>query len=306
MVGSLTALGGLIMQQLFDHIKILDHDKYTLPYCNCLLIEDDLNCLVDSSPHPKQRAYLEGKKIGLIVNSHAHSDHNSCNHLFTEARVLLHPAEHERAASGETYLTAYGYYRFPDEATRPFYLDAVQYQARPADDELNDGMKISTGALEFEVIALPGHSIGHCGFFFPRQGFIFTADINLNIKPIYAMLDSSVDDYISSLERLREIKADMLVGGHGPALYTENLDSRLREYQNEILSREEQILKMVRGGTSDIPQIAEQAICFSGRFPEPRSVYYMHECVMVLHHLERLERLGEVVCHEDRYYTARG
>ncbi|MGE5391841.1 MAG: hypothetical protein ACM3PE_12355, partial [Deltaproteobacteria bacterium] len=66
---------------------------------------------------------------------------------------------------------------------------------------------------------------------------------------------------------------------------------------------EEQILKMVKSGTADIPEIAERGICFSGRFPEPRSIYYMHECVMDLHHLERLERLGEVVCNEGRYYA---
>jgi len=290
------------MKELFERITLLGHDKYILPYCNCLLIEDDINCLVDSSPHPKERLHLEGKKIDLIVNSHGHSDHNSCNYLYPEARVLLHPAEHERVAAGEAYLTAYGYYFYPDEATRPFYLDAVQYHARPVDGDLIDGQRISTGQIEFEVIALPGHSIGHCGFFFSRYGFVYTADINLGIKPIYAMLDSSVDDYLNSLERLRELKADMLVGGHGPALYTENLDGRLLQYRDEILSREEQILKMVRDGTSDISEIAEQGICFGGRFPDPRSVYYMHECVMDLHHLERLEHLDEVVCHEGQYY----
>lgn len=291
------------MEQLFERIKLLSNGKYLLPYCNCLLIEDDITCLVDSSPHPRERSYLEDKKIDLIVNSHGHSDHNSCNHLYPEARVLLHPAEHERAASGEAYLIAYGYYTYPDEATRPFYLDAVQYQARPADGPLSDGQKLSAGKTEFEVIALPGHSIGHCGFFFPEQGFIYTADINMGIKPIYAMLDSSVDDYLHSIERLRAIKPDMLVGGHGPAVLTENLDQRLLQYRDEILLREEQILKMVRNGTGDIPAIAEAGICFSGRFPDPRSVYYMHECVMDLHHLERLERLGQVTCHEGRYYS---
>lgn len=291
------------MEQLFERITLLSNGKYLLPYCNCLLLEDDMTCLVDSSPHPQERHYLEGRRIDLIVNSHGHSDHNSCNYIYPEARVLLHPAEHERVASGEAYLIAYGYFLYPDEATRPFYLDAVQYHERPADGTLTDGQRLSSGKIEFEVIALPGHSIGHCGFFFPQQGFVYTADINLGIKPIYAMLDSSVDDYLDSIERLRQLKAAMLVGGHGPALYKDNLDGRLLQYRDEILSREEQILQMVKDGARDIPVIAEQGICFSGRFPEPRSVYYMHECVMDLHHLERLERLGEVVCHEGQYYT---
>jgi len=291
------------MKPLFEHITLLSHGKYTLPYCNCLLIEDDITCLVDSSPHPKEFLHLQDKKIGLIVNSHGHSDHNSFNHLFPEAKVLLHPAEHERVKSGEAYLTAYGYYLYPDEATRPLYLDAVQYHARPADGELHDGQIISTGQVEFQVMALPGHSIGHCGFLFPREGFVFTADINLDIKPIYAMLDSDVDDFLNSIERLRQLKPDMMVGGHGEALMKENLEQRLKAYRDEILSREEKILKQVQSGVHNIPEIAEQGICFNSRFPEPRSVYYMHECVMDLKHLQRLERLGQVVCFEGKYYS---
>ncbi|MGE5416472.1 MAG: MBL fold metallo-hydrolase [Acidobacteriota bacterium] len=290
------------MEQLFKHIKLLSNGKYTLPYCNCLLIEDDVNCLVDSSPPKEEMEYLQDIRIDLIVNSHGHSDHNSRNYAFPEARVLLHPAEHERVLSGEAYLKDYGFDLYPAEDIRPLYLDAVKYHPRAADGELNEGQVISTGNVEFEVIRLPGHSIGHCGFLFPKEGFIFTADIHVNIPPFYAMLDSSVDDFIASIQRIRSMQPDMLIAGHGKAVLKGNLSQRLDTYLEKFHRRDEEILKRIKSGKHKVREIAEDGITYEGRFPEPRSVYLLHECIMDWKHLQRLERLGEVICENNKYF----
>ena len=100
----------------------------------------------------------------------------------------------------DRYLRDYGFDLFPDDSVRPLYLPAVKYTPRPADGEIQDGQTISTGRVSFQVVSLPGHSAGHCGFLFPEQGFIFTADINLDSKPFFAMLDSDVDDFIHSID----------------------------------------------------------------------------------------------------------
>lgn len=290
------------MEQLKDKIKLLSNGKYTLPYCNCLLIEDDINCLIDSSPTDAEFAHLDGIRIDLIVNSHSHTDHNSRNHSFPDARILLHPAEHARAASGEEYLRAYGFDMFNAEDVRPFYLAAVKYTARPADGEITGGQKISTGKIEFEVVHLPGHTFGHCGFFFPVEGFIFTADIHPDIKPFYSMTDSSVDDFIASINRLRSMKPEILVAGHGRAVHTGDLSQKLAVYLDEFHRRDEEILKRIREGKHTVQEIADDGITFDGKFPQPRSIYWLHECIMDLKHLEHLERLGEVRSEDGKYY----
>ncbi|MGE5403948.1 MAG: MBL fold metallo-hydrolase [Candidatus Saccharibacteria bacterium] len=290
------------MEQISKHIKLLSNGKYTLPYCNCLLIEDDINCLVDSSPPREEAEHLQEIKIELIVNSHGHSDHNSRNYSFSEARVLLHPTEHERVSSGESYLKAYGFDLYPAEDVRPLYLDAVKYHPRPADGELHDRQVISTGNTVFEVIHLPGHSSGHCGFIFPKEGFIFTADIHVNIPPFYAMIDSSVDDFVSSIKRLRSLQPDMLIAGHGKAVLKGNLTQRLDAYLDKFYKRDEEILKRIKAGKHTIREIAEDGITYEGRFPEPRSVYLLHECIMDWKHLQRLEKIGEVIAEDNRYF----
>lgn len=294
------------MEQLFRNIKLLTNGKYTLPYCNCLLIEDEVNCLVDSSPPEEELIHLKGKTIDMIINSHGHSDHCSRNYAFPEAHVLLHPEEHERVESGEAYLHAYGFNHFPDNPLRPFYLEGVQYHSRAADGILSDGQVLSTGKIEFEVVHLPGHSIGHCGFLFPKEGFIFTADIHPEMKPFYAMVDSDVDDFILSIEKLLQLQPDILVAGHGNAVITKNISSKLAAYRDELFLREEKILKLVKAGKHTIEEIAAEAICFDGKFPEPRSIFFLHECIMDWKHLQRLERLGKVVCEDDKYYLVPG
>jgi len=290
------------MEQLTDKIKLLSNGKYRLPYCNCLLIEDEINCLIDSSPTDDEFAHLDGLKIDLIVNSHSHTDHNSRNYAFPDTRILLHPAEHSRAASGEEYLRAYGFDMFNAEDVRPLYLAAVKYAARPADGEIADGQVISTGSVEFQVVHLPGHTYGHCGFLFPKEGFIFTADIHPEIATQYAMLDSSVDDFIESIKKLQGMMPDTIIAGHGRAIIRENIQSKLSGYIDEFYRRDEQILDRIRAGKHTVQEIADDGITFKGNFPQPRSIYWLHECIMDLKHLEHMERVGEVKCEGGKYY----
>ncbi|HPS56751.1 MAG TPA: MBL fold metallo-hydrolase [Spirochaetota bacterium] len=291
------------MEKLTDKIKLLSNGKYRLPYCNCLLIEDEITCLIDSSPTDDEFVHLDGLKVDLIVNSHSHTDHNSRNNQFAEAKILLHPAEHARAASGDEYLRAYGFDLYNAEDVRPLYLAAVKYAARPADGEVTDNQVISTGSVEFQVLHLPGHTYGHCGFIFQKEGFIFTADIHPDIITQYAMLDSSVDDFISSIKKLMSLKPDTIVAGHGKAIIKGDIQSKLAGYIDEFYSRDEKILERIRAGKHTVQEIADDGITFKGNFPQPRSIYWLHECIMDLKHLEHLERLGEVVCENRMYYT---
>ncbi len=289
------------MKKLFRQIHLLNNSD--LPYCNCLYIQDDIHCLVDSSPSDQEMVHIDNSRIDLIVNSHGHADHCWRNYSYPNARILLHPSEHLRVAYGEEYLKAYGFDHFPDESIRPFYLDVAHYHPRTADGELLDGQILTAGNIEFQVLHLPGHSCGHCGFIFPREGFIFTADINVEWKPFYAMVDSNIDDFIQSIETLIKMQPDMLVAGHGNAVSTRQLSSKLRKYRDEMYIREERVLKLVRSGKHSVREIAVEGPVLRGWYRNNRQqIYFLHECVMDWKHLQRLERLDKVFCENNKYY----
>src|SRR5690606_29774409 len=104
-----------------------------------------------------------------------------------------------------------------------------------------------------------------CGFLFPEQGFIFTADINLDSKPFFAMLDSDVDDFIHSIEKLRSIGPELLITGHGPALTKSNISKRLAAYRDILFQQEEKILSLLKSGKHKIRDLAKEAVCYDGR-----------------------------------------
>ncbi|NLV16269.1 MAG: MBL fold metallo-hydrolase [Syntrophomonadaceae bacterium] len=294
------------MKKLINNIYLLELPQFNYPFCNCLWIEDEINCLMDSSPIDEELARLNGKKLDLIVNSHGHIDHNRSNYLFPEAKVLLHESNFPLVESREGYLKAFGFDRLLDESWQNYYLDAPGYQPRPADGTLEDGQIISLGSTVFQVLHLPGHIYGHCGFFFPDDGLVFTADIDLNLfGPWYGNMTSDVDDFINSIERLIQMDPAILVTGHGQKVYTSGIKPRLAAYRDTMYSREEEIIKLLHRGKRTVSEIGAEKPIYR-RFLEPDRIFYLYECVMDWKHLQRLERLGRVSCHNGKYHLNEG
>jgi len=294
------------VKRLSKHISLLELPQFQYPFCNCLWIEDEINCLVDSSPTDEELAKIKGKPVHLIVNSHGHIDHNRSNYRFPQAQVLLHETNHCLVASEEGYLREFGFDRYLSKAGQTMYLRKPGYRPRPADGFLEDGQIINVGETRFEVLHLPGHIYGHCGFIFHDEGFIYTGDIDLNrFGPWYGNISSDVDDFIRSINKLIEIQPDMMITSHGPRPVTSGIKSGLTRYRDIIYQREEEIVKLLYRGKHTVWEIGAELPIYK-RLLEPREVFYLYECAMDWKHLQRLERQGRVERKGDKYYLNHG
>lgn len=294
------------MKKLSKHIRLLELPQFQYPFCNCLWIEDDINCLVDSSPTDEELANIKGKPVQLIVNSHGHIDHNRSNYRFPQAQVLLHESNHCLVESEEGYLHEFGFDRYLSKTGQNMYLQKPGYRPRPADGTLEDGQIINVGATRLEVIHLPGHIYGHCGFIFPDEGFVFTGDIDLNrFGPWYGNISSNVDDFIDSINKLIEIQPDMMITSHGPRPVTSGIKSGLARYRDSMFQREEQIIKLLYRGKHTVWEIGAELPIYK-RLLEPQEIFYLYECVMDWKHLQRLERQGRVERKGDKYFLNHG
>src|SRR5215469_5669514 len=82
---------------------------------------------------------------------------------------------------------------------------------------LAEGDVIDLGDRAFEVMHLPGHSPGSIGLWEPRTGVLFAGDAIYD-GPLLDMLpDSSVSDYIRTMNRLRSLPVQIVYGGHEPS-----------------------------------------------------------------------------------------
>lgn len=294
------------MRSITDKISVLYHDRWISPYCNCLVIKDDINCLVDASPPPDERQHLEGIDINLILNSHGHMDHYSLNYVYPSAKVLLHPADNLIVESGEAYIQSFGFDIFGETEVRPYYLEAMQYHPRPADGPLTDGQIISTGNIDIKVVHLPGHNSAHCGFLFLNEGFLFSADVDLDRwGPWYGSIDSSVQDFIDSIERVMRMNLEMMIVGHSEPVVTSDINRKLAEYRDLIFIREKRIVELIYSGKQTIKEIAAEKPVYKN-FMQPYSLFFLHECGNVMNHLKRLESIGKVISEDGRYQLKDG
>jgi Zn-dependent hydrolases, including glyoxylases len=286
------------------HIKLLDVPGWTYPFCNCLWIDDDITCLIDSSPSENDRSFLKKQKVDILINTHAHMDHIQCNRDFHNSIILMHAAEHETAQSGDKYLEEYGvkkFGRYPQ-----FYSQVLKrwsFITSRVDGEIKDKQVINLGSTSFEVLHLPGHSAGHCGFIFPKKGFIFITDITLaKFGPVYCTMSASVSDFINSLDLLIDMKPDYIISSHNqPIMRGANLLKRMVEYRDIIYTRQKSIVDLLVQGHHSVAEIASAAPIHIN-LPYPKSIFFIFEQTMVLHHLQYLQAQDYVVEDGGLYY----
>lgn len=291
------------MIKLSPHILLLDVPQTLIHKCNCLLVEDGLTCLIETATTDEiYTRYLENKSIDYIINSHGHIDHTFRNAQITGARVLLHEADHPIVASMDPYFWILCSDQIGVEAVNKLII--LEYQCRPANGSLSDGEVISCGQVKMEVMHLPGHTPGHCGFLFPNEGFVFSGDITMQpFGPWYANANSSINDFVTSIERLAHLQPDMIIPAHGDHPITKSIKSRLDRYRDIIFQREERIIELLFRGRHTIPDILAGQPIYKSYFDPKERVF---EWVMVYNHLRRLEELGKVEKVGERYFLLDG
>ncbi|WP_369132638.1 MBL fold metallo-hydrolase [Modestobacter sp. I12A-02662] len=271
------------------------------PSGNSLLIRGTTGTvLVDPSLEVHRRGGLPAS-VDLIAVSHAHEDHLAGLHLFPDLPVLVHPAEVPAVRSPEVLLAGFG--MGPDEAgdLAGQLRDTFHLTGHQGVGTFADGDVLDLGDRTVTVLHLPGHTAGHCGFLVEPDGFLFLADVDLtSFGPYYGDLSSSLEDFETSIARLREVDARWYGTSHhvGVVEGREGFLAALDRFTAVIRRRDDVLLELLRQ-----PRTLEDVVAH-------RLVYRPHaqlpfadavERRTAVLHLERLERRGLVVRTVDGY-----
>ncbi len=121
-------------------------------------------------------------------------------------------------------------YRMPEDGE---FLTALPYEGfdpgaqtiEPATPTwlVEEGDVINLGDRSFEVLHFPGHSPGSIGLWEAATGTLFSGDAIYDGPLLYVFGDSNIDDYIRTLERLRELPVTVVHGGHDPSFGRERM-----------------------------------------------------------------------------------
>jgi len=215
----------------------------------------------------EQAEVMGGKKIEKILLTHIHKDHSG---------GVLALKKRSGAKLGICRL-------------RSGYVGEEDFTYGDGDEIPYDGGKL-------KVVHTPGHESGHCCFYEPEPQLLFTGDHILGRgTTVIPPPDGDMALYLRSLEKLLDLKIRSLLPGHGPAIHDPY--GKIKEYIDHRLTREQEVLRLLKEGCNSIPSIAAKIYA---DVPAPlRSAGQLS----VEAHLLKLIQEGRVSREGERYFV---
>ncbi len=268
-------------------------------FSNSILIRDSQTTVVDPSANFSYLHQLASQKtVQQVLNTHYHLDHRSLNSLFQDARMMCHKLDLKPLQSFENYL------QYADRAKESGYRDWLQAVFSTLDiRETYFSVKLKEGDLlplsdqKVRVIHLPGHTPGHIGLFFEDIDLLYTSDVDLTpLGPWYANMSSDIDDFLKSIERLKNFECEHYVTSHGSRIRTrEQFLEKLERFEFAFAKRDTQILEALKEKPQDLHDLSQIGIIYKQSHLAKDPLKASFERQMIEKHLDRLEKQGRIV-----------
>jgi glyoxylase-like metal-dependent hydrolase (beta-lactamase superfamily II) len=252
--------------------------------CQYLVVGEERTLLVDTGLREMPRTviapYLDGRGVDDVLISHADVDHCGGNvamrGLAPRARFLCGEPDRAWIESNAAMLAGnyrwYEAYGFGPSAEDVAFLEHELGGDAPIDAGLRGGETFRVGpGRELEVLALPGHTLGHLGLWDADTGAAIVIDAvladgvydragNRLIPPRY--YDAAA--YEATIRRLRELDPELLLTAHYEVME--------RAAAREFLDRSLEFVHAVRGAvrasrTTDLRALTEEVDAAVGPFP---------------------------------------
>ena len=279
-------------------------NKGRFPWSHSILAVGDSVVLFDTGCGAEATEEVKSRfKVDLVVNSHTHPDHFSCNHHFREyelwapemfASILpdLESMSRRLAGGGE-----------PAREWLHLVREVLGHEPVAPTGTFWDGDVIDLGTLRFRAVHTPGHTADHFCFLEEKTRTMLTFDIDLTpFGPWYGHVESDLDQFCDSLHRVLELEPSMVVSSHRRPI-VEGIAEEVAAFDAVFVRRNERILGML----GKRPATPEELAASSPIYGVPENDFVLaryFEARMVEKHLELLARTGLAVRGEDGRYTS--
>jgi len=276
-------------------IFIQGESKGRFPDANSLFVDDEIPAVIDPATKVNFLQDLARRKnVEIVFNSHYHVDHIRYNKIFEGALFAAHSLDAPAIESLEENARFVGIESMPwFPQWKKVMRDVWGYRETKVGRLLKDMDEINLGQNTLRIIHAPGHTPGHICIEFIEQQAVYLADVDLtSFGPWYGNVRSSVDEFLGTIERLKNVRAETWYTGHESGVLKGDIRGRLEKYAEVIRSREEAILNAL-DSPKTLKEISNLLIIYKKPFDQPMILEFF-EGMMVSKHLERLKRAGMV------------
>ena len=290
------------------------------PYSNTLFINDEMKAVIDTGAGEAPLSELkQNKRIDLVINTHFHFDHIAYNYLFSDSANLINERESkcfrdrrnigvnlgiEEVYGSEEVDRWLNRISHPDTRQSPYspqnnhkwWLSTTRF-----DGDYPWGHVFDFGKTKMHVIAAPGHSEGFCCMYFPDDGIVYVADIDLtSFGPWYGGTDGNIELFIESCRRIEILDAETYITGHEAGILKKReFQTGLDIFLEKINERDYRVLAALKEPVT-LEDIAGQGLIYGRKYHVDEWVY-MWNYLMTKKHVERLVRLGQATQNDNTF-----
>ncbi|MDX2500011.1 MAG: MBL fold metallo-hydrolase [Deltaproteobacteria bacterium] len=285
-----------MQERCFGPIRFIpgeNRGKY--PFCHSVYIEG-AGILIDPASD-RERLKRLGTKNGVrqVWLSHWHEDHFMHLDLFEGVPLLISEQDAPQISDIELFLDGYG---IKKEAQRREWREIVttlfHFRPRTPARFLQEGLYVGSDDLTIDIIPAPGHTPGHMCVFFREPGVLFLGDYDLTpFGPWYGDRDSSIQDTIASIKRLKNIPATTWLTCHETGVFEEDPGDLWERYLAVIDYRQSRLLDFLNQPRT-MEDIVDEWIVYQ-RPRQPQDFYALTEEMIMQKHLDLLISNSKVV-----------
>lgn len=274
------------------------------PFCHSVYIEG-AGVVIDPASDRKRLMQLRADPgVTGVWLSHWHEDHLMHLDLFEDVPLRISALDAPPISDIDSFMDAYGMDQADERAYwRKILVKDFHFRPRTPSGFLQEGTAQTEGGSAIEILGTPGHTPGHTAFFFPEQGVLFMGDYDLTrFGPWYGDVESSIEETIASIRRLRKIPTKVWITGHETGLFEADPGELWERYLDVISVREEKLLEFLKTPRT-LDAIAEACIIY-GKPREPKAFFAFGERAHMKKHLKKLMREG-IVRQEGEGYVSK-
>lgn len=217
------------MAKIYNNVYFIPGQDDFIPDSHVYVIGDPASkdlTLIDAGLTGKGSYKIESiKKLGIdpssikrIIMTHTHLDHIGCfaeiKKAIPEVELWVHKSEAELMENGDDR-TIYGMEAFKDMCQMQYGIgpDTLKFKT---DRKLEGAEVLEIGGMIWEVIHIPGHSMGGIALYEPVQKILIPGDVIYADYAIgrFDLYGADASQLKESLNRLARLDVDVLLPGH--------------------------------------------------------------------------------------------